>query len=49
MTTLDEIINNIIQRITYLSITPNAGLRKKRHSMKIKRNKKNRKTFHRLK
>jgi hypothetical protein len=45
----DEIIKNFIQNITYLSITPTGGLRKRHVSMKIKRNKKNRKTIHRLK
>jgi hypothetical protein len=45
----DDIISNFIQKITYLSITPTGGLRKRHVSMKIKRNKKNRKTIHRLK
>jgi hypothetical protein len=44
----DEIINNFIQKITYLSITPTGGLRKM-HSIKKKKNKKNKKTIRRLK
>ena len=44
----NEIIDNFIQLITYLSITPSGGLRKM-HSMKIKRNKRNKKTIHRMK